>query len=121
MKKLIYILLLFLSLTAQPQNFIVDCGLTNRIERNTVIEIDTLDFRCAKYLLVQDNAVLYIKTVIGNGIIQRSDAGGGIHVEALNIDRRPGDANPTIVFWKRPEDYEVTLSTNLDVTYQNQE
>lgn len=116
-----YLLLLFY-LSATPQeNYNVECGGDNVLRRNEVTQIDTLKFGCAKTILLQDNSITYIKNVQGLGTLKRGDAGGGVYNETLGIDRRPGDANPTVVFWRCQANYNIEILDNIHVTYQNQD
>lgn len=112
--------LIILLLIVSSQNYNVECGNDNILRRNEVTQIDTLKFGCARYLLLQDNSVTYINNVYGVGTLKRGDAGGGVRIDSLGIDRRIGDANPLVVFWGSPEDYDIEILENIDVTYQYQ-
>lgn len=103
------------------ETYNVECGADNVFRRNERRMIETLSFGCAKTILLQDNSITYIKNVEGLGTLKRGDAGGGVRIDSLGIDRRPGDAPPLVVFWKCLEDYDIEILANIEVTYQNQD
>lgn len=122
----LFFISLILSLSSNAQvieidTYNVECGADNIFRRNERRMIETLSFGCAKTILLQDNSITYITNVQGFGTLKRGDAGGGVRIDSLGIDRRPNDANPLVVFWRCQANYNIEILDNIDVTYQNQD
>ena len=116
MRAVTYILLLF-SFCLHSQNMNIECGQDNTVrEQNTPIQIDTLFFNgCQRGFLIQDNAILFLKEVIGIGEIRRGGKAGA--PMSGGIDRFEGDANPMIVLIGCPSDFDtLEIGPYIDVT-----
>ena len=118
MKKVGLLILLF-SCLIESQNIVADCETKRVIQRNEIVVADTLKFGCVNRLLpMQDNSKITIRYVLGIGEIIRFDAGGGEWNEELGIDRRPGDANPTVVLGGCPDNFiNLEIGEFIDVSY----
>jgi hypothetical protein len=114
-----FIILLFCTSTyAQVLN--IDCDSTNVItalntpDSSNIVVVDELMFSCAKILLIQDNAVLYVFSLQGTGKIIRGGKGGAPTVNG--IDRFEGDANPMIVLIGCEGEFNnLEIGENIDI------
>lgn len=117
MVKLIFFIFPILVFSQQNiERLNIDCGVYNTIEKGNHIVIDTLSFNTKSLFLIQDNATLKIKKVIGTGQILRGGIGGAPTVNG--IDRYPEDASPTVTLIGCPEDFNsLEIGENIDVVF----
>lgn len=122
MKRLFLVFALLVSATYYAQavegTTVVACGFEEYsvVQRNTVLRFENLDVACGYNMLLQDNSIIYVENLTGTGTILRGDAGGGVFMEALGIDRRPGDENPMVVlhgFYTPDEEGQAPITVNF--------
>jgi hypothetical protein len=113
MKNLL-VLFLITTFSVGAQNIVVECGQPNTIYHKSITVVDTLRFTCAKTLLIQDSAVLYVFKVEGSGLIKRGGIGGAPTING--IDRFVDDANPMVVLVGCEGDFSnVEIGSNIDL------
>lgn len=117
MKKIVFLIFLSSALL-NSQNKYVTCDAYNTVTSEMNICVDTLFFNCQRSFLIQDNAIMRIKNVVGIGEIKRGGKAGAPTING--IDRFEGDASPTIILDGCSFKFNnLEIHENISITYIN--